>query len=114
MTNSKESAPKTRCAIYCRKSTDEGLEQEFHSLDAQREAAEAFIASQKNEGWVCLPEQYDDGGFSGANTPTDRQTAESSERAICTAVAFGLLRLSRAQSIRPLCGPSIIWKVSWR
>ena len=60
---SKES--QIRCAIYTRKSTDEGLEQEFNSLDAQREAAEAYIESQKHEGWVCLPERYDDGGFSG-------------------------------------------------
>ena len=54
-----------RCAIYTRKSTEEGLEQDFNSLDAQREACEAFIRSQKHEGWVCLPELYDDGGFSG-------------------------------------------------
>ena len=56
-----------RCAIYTRKSTDEGLDQEFNTLDAQREAAEAYIASQKHEGWVCLPERYDDGGYSGGN-----------------------------------------------
>lgn len=56
-----------RCAIYTRKSTEEGLDQDFNSLDAQRESAEAFIASQKNEGWVCLPERYDDGGFTGGN-----------------------------------------------
>jgi site-specific DNA recombinase len=56
-----------RCAIYTRKSTEEGLEQEFNSLDAQREAAEAFIASQQHEGWVCLPDRYDDGGFTGGN-----------------------------------------------
>lgn len=57
-----------RCAIYTRKSVAEGLEQEFNSLDAQREAAEAFIASQRAEGWICLPQPYDDGGFSGGNT----------------------------------------------
>ena len=56
-----------RCAIYTRKSTEEGLEQEFNSLDAQREASEAYIASQKNEGWLCLPTRYDDGGFTGGN-----------------------------------------------
>lgn len=56
-----------RCAIYTRKSTDEGLDQEFNSLDAQRESAEAYIASQKHEGWVCLPGRYDDGGFTGGN-----------------------------------------------
>ena len=54
-----------RCAIYTRKSTEEGLEQEFNSLDAQRDAGEAYIASQKSEGWVCLADSYDDGGFSG-------------------------------------------------
>jgi len=56
-----------RCAIYTRKSTDEGLDQEFNSLDAQRESAEAYIASQRHEGWVCLPDRYDDGGFTGGN-----------------------------------------------
>src|SRR5262249_29893394 len=55
-----------RCAIYTRKSSEEGLEQDFNSLDAQREACEAFIKSQTHEGWVCLPEAYDDGGISGA------------------------------------------------
>jgi len=56
-----------RCAIYTRKSTEEGLEQEFNTLDAQRDAAEAFIRSQRGEGWVALEEHYDDGGFTGAN-----------------------------------------------
>jgi site-specific DNA recombinase len=55
-----------RCAIYTRKSSEEGLEQEFNSLQAQREACEAFIKSQRHEGWVCLPDGYDDGGLSGA------------------------------------------------
>jgi DNA invertase Pin-like site-specific DNA recombinase len=55
-----------RCAIYTRKSSEEGLEQDFNSLDAQREACEAFIKSQKHEGWLCLPDMYDDGGISGA------------------------------------------------
>jgi site-specific DNA recombinase len=59
--------PLVRCAIYTRKSTEEGLEQEFNSLDAQREAAEAFIRSQAAEGWACLPERYNDGGFTGGN-----------------------------------------------
>lgn len=64
----KNGTPKTtRCAIYTRKSTDEGLDQEFNSLDAQRQAGELYIASQKSEGWICLPQRYDDGGFSGGN-----------------------------------------------
>jgi site-specific DNA recombinase len=61
----KKSSRKLRCAIYTRKSTEEGLEQDFNSLDAQREACEAFIASQKHEGWMVLPAHYDDGGYSG-------------------------------------------------
>ena len=56
-----------RCAIYTRKSTDEGLDQDFNSLDAQREAAEAYISSQRGDGWTLLTERYDDGGFTGAN-----------------------------------------------
>ena len=60
-------ASRLRCAIYTRKSTEEGLDQEFNSLDAQREAAEAFIQSQRREGWIALPELYADGGFTGAN-----------------------------------------------
>jgi hypothetical protein len=62
-----ESKATTRCAIYTRKSSEEGLEQSFNSLDAQREACEAFIASQRHEGWRALPALYDDGGYSGGN-----------------------------------------------
>ena len=54
-----------RCAIYTRKSSDEGLKQDFNSLDAQREACAAYVASQKGEGWRLLPDLYDDGGVSG-------------------------------------------------
>jgi site-specific DNA recombinase len=56
-----------RCAIYTRKSTEEGLQQEFNSLDAQREASEAFVASQKNEGWQVITDRFDDGGYTGGN-----------------------------------------------
>ena len=56
-----------RCAVYTRKSTEEGLEQEFNTLHAQREACAAFILSQRHEGWVEVPQSYDDGGFSGGN-----------------------------------------------
>jgi site-specific DNA recombinase len=70
MTHSRKlrSSPATpvRCAIYTRKSTEEGLDQDFNSLDAQREAAEAYIHSQAHAGWTCLPERYDDGGYSGS------------------------------------------------
>lgn len=57
-----------RCAVYTRKSTSEGLEQDFNSLDAQREACLAYISSQRGEGWISAEEHYDDGGFTGANT----------------------------------------------
>jgi len=70
MSRKREKAPapaSARCAIYTRKSTEEGLEQEYNTLDAQRDAGEAYIKSQQHEGWVCLPTRYDDGGFTGAN-----------------------------------------------
>ncbi|KAF0094885.1 MAG: resolvase, partial [Rhodospirillaceae bacterium] len=56
-----------RCAIYTRKSSEEGLEQDFNSLHAQREACEAYIASQRHEGWSLVPNHYDDGGYSGGS-----------------------------------------------
>jgi site-specific DNA recombinase len=65
MAESRRATQKLRCAIYTRKSSEEGLEQAFNSLDAQHEACAAFILSQKNEGWTALPILYNDGGFSG-------------------------------------------------
>ena len=62
-----KSVPTVRCAIYTRKSTEEGLDQDFNSLHAQREAAEAYILSQKHLGWTLVPNHYDDGGFTGGN-----------------------------------------------
>jgi site-specific DNA recombinase len=56
-----------RCAVYTRKSSEEGLEQDFNSLEAQREAGEAYIRSQAHEGWKLIPDRFDDGGFSGGN-----------------------------------------------
>ena len=56
---------RVRCAIYTRKSSEEGLEQEFNSLDAQYEACKAYIASQRHEGWSLVRQRYDDGGISG-------------------------------------------------
>jgi site-specific DNA recombinase len=56
-----------RCAIYTRKSTEEGLTQEFNTLEAQRESAEAYVQSQLHAGWTALAERYDDGGYTGAN-----------------------------------------------
>src|SRR3954463_3161393 len=60
-------ASRKRCAIYTRESSEEGLEQEFNSLAAKREACEAFIRSQQHEGWILAKTRYDDGGFSGGN-----------------------------------------------
>jgi DNA invertase Pin-like site-specific DNA recombinase len=57
--------PVKRCALYTRKSSDEGLDQAFNSLDAQREACQAYVKSQKGEGWRALATIYDDGGYSG-------------------------------------------------
>ena len=61
-------AATVRCAIYTRKSTEEGLDQAFNSLDAQREAGEAYVRSLGGEGWTALATRYDDGGFTGGNT----------------------------------------------
>ena len=62
-----ETQKQMRCAIYTRKSTDEGLEKEFNTLEAQREAGENYVKSLKHQGWVTIPEHYDDGGFSGGS-----------------------------------------------
>ncbi len=88
-----------RCAVYTRKSTDIGLEQEFNSLDAQREACENYIASQKQEDWTCLPRRYDDGGFTGGNIerPAVRQLLNNvrSGKIDCV-VVYKVDRLSRS------------------
>jgi DNA invertase Pin-like site-specific DNA recombinase len=88
-----------RCAIYTRKSSEEGLEQEFNSLQAQREACEAFINSQRHEGWVCLRAAYDDGGFSGAtmDRPALQQLLEGiTAGRVDTVVVYKIDRLTRS------------------
>lgn len=102
MSRKQESAstvPAIRCAIYTRKSTEEGLEQEYNSLDAQRDAGEAYIKSQQHEGWVCLPNRYDDGGYTGANMdrPAMRRLIADIEagRVDCV-VVYKVDRLSRS------------------
>ncbi|MFL6354804.1 MAG: recombinase family protein [Bryobacteraceae bacterium] len=88
-----------RCAIYTRKSTEEGLEQDFNTLQAQREAAEAYILSQKQSGWHTLPDQYDDGGFSGATLerPALARLLQAVEaRGIDCVVVYKVDRLSRS------------------
>jgi len=88
-----------RCAIYTRKSTEEGLDQEFSSLDAQRESAEAYILSQRAEGWIANPKRYDDGGFTGANLerPALRALlADVEAGALDCIVVYKVDRLSRS------------------
>ena len=88
-----------RCAIYCRKSVEKGLDMEFNTLDAQREAAEAYIESQKANGWVCLPEHYDDGGFSGGNLnrpALQKLLADCEAGKIDVIVVYKIDRLSRS------------------
>jgi site-specific DNA recombinase len=90
---------RVRCAIYTRKSSEEGLEQEFNSLQAQREACEAFITSQRHEGWVCLRTGYDDGGFSGATMARpalQRLLADIAARRVDIVVVYKIDRLTRS------------------
>ena len=90
---------KIRCAIYTRKSTSDGLEQDFNSLDAQREACAAYIASQKHEGWVLLPQHYDDGGLSGGSLERDglqRLLHDMDEGLVDRIVVYKIDRLTRS------------------
>lgn len=90
---------KLRCAVYTRKSSEEGLEQEFNSLDAQREACEAYVVSQKAEGWLLVPDRYDDGGFSGGTLerPALKRLLNDIEaRRVDVIVVYKIDRLSRA------------------
>src|SRR5437016_12209896 len=88
-----------RCAIYTRKSFEEGGRQEFNSLQAQREACEAFINRQRHEGWVCLRTAYDDGGFSGATIDRpalQRLLADLTAGRVDTIVVYKIVLLDRA------------------
>src|SRR6266700_2520485 len=88
-----------RCAIYTRKSTEEGLDREFNSLEAQRDAAESFIASQRHLSWQVVPRRYDDGGYTGANLerPGLRNLLEDIKAgAINCVVVYKVDRLSRS------------------
>jgi site-specific DNA recombinase len=90
---------KLRCAVYTRKSSEEGLEMEFNSLDAQREACEAYVASQKAEGWLLTRDRYDDGGFSGGTLERPalrRLIADIEARRLDIVVVYKIDRLSRA------------------
>lgn len=102
MRNGETKRPRVlRCAIYTRKSTEDGLEQEFNSLDAQREACAAYILSQRHEGWALVPEHYDDGGFSGGtmDRPGLQQLlAEVEAGKVDIIVVYKVDRLTRALS----------------
>jgi DNA invertase Pin-like site-specific DNA recombinase len=90
---------KLRCAVYTRKSSEEGLDMEFNSLDAQREACEAYVASQRSEGWVLVPDRYDDGGISGATLerPALKRLLRDVEAGLIdVVVVYKIDRLSRA------------------
>ncbi|HKS63936.1 MAG TPA: recombinase family protein, partial [Xanthobacteraceae bacterium] len=90
---------KVRCAVYTRKSSEEGLDQNFNSLHAQREACESYIASQKGEGWVLVPDRYDDGGVSGGTLERPglkRLLADIEADAVNVVVVYKIDRLSRS------------------
>jgi len=100
----REVHPYTHCAIYTRVSTEERLDQDLNSLEAQRKSAEAFIASRRSEGWLCSPERYDDAGFSGAdmNRPALRRLlADVEEKKVQTLIVYKIDRLTR--SIHDFC-----------
>ena len=91
--------PKKRCAVYTRKSTDEGLDQEYNSLEAQRDAGLAFIASQRHEGWIAVDDGYDDGGYSGGNMERPglrRLMIDIEAGKIDTVVVYKIDRLTRS------------------
>ena len=92
-------AQKLRCAVYTRKSSEEGLEMEFNSLDAQRESCEAYVASQRAEGWILVPDRYDDGGFSGGTLERPalkRLRADIEGSKVDVVVVYKIDRLSRS------------------
>lgn len=96
-----EPKKRIRCAIYTRKSTEEGLDMEFNSLDAQREAGESYITSQRHEGWTLVPEYYDDGGFSGGSMerPALQKLMRDIEKGLIdVVVVYKVDRLSRSLS----------------
>ncbi len=100
-TTNTNGAATTRCAIYTRKSSEEGLEQDFNSLDAQREACEAYIVSQKSAGWVALPDLYDDGGISGGTMERPALKcllADIEDGRLDTVVVYKVDRLTRSLS----------------
>jgi len=97
--STRHSSKRLSCAIYTRKSSDEGLEQAFNSLDAQREACAAFVLSQKHEGWSVLPTLYDDGGYSGGTLDRpalQRLLADIADGKVDVVVVYKIDRLTRS------------------
>lgn len=91
--------PRKRCAVYCRVSSDERLDQEFNSIDAQKEAGQAYVASQRSEGWIAVADDYDDPGFSGGNTERPglkRLMADIERGQIDIVVVYKIDRLTRS------------------
>lgn len=94
-----QKSAQVRCAIYTRKSSEEGLDQAFNSLDAQREACEAYVLSQTGEGWSALAQRYDDGGFSGGSMERPalkRLMADIGAGKVDTIVVYKIDRLTRS------------------
>src|SRR5277367_479308 len=90
---------RVRCAIYTRKSSEEGLEQSFNSLDAQREACGSFVVSQKHEGWTALDDRYDDGGYSGGTMERPalmKLLDDINAKKVDTVVVYKVDRLTRS------------------
>ena len=97
-------AKRVRCAVYTRVSTEYGLDQEFNSLDAQHEAAEAYIRSQAHDGWTLIRTRYDDGGYSGGSTERpalQRLLADIRDRRIDIVVVYKVDRLTRSSPTSP-------------
>jgi DNA invertase Pin-like site-specific DNA recombinase len=91
--------PRIRCAVYTRKSSEEGLEQSFNSLHAQREACESYVLSQRHEGWQLIATEYDDGGFSGGTMERPalkKLMADIAAKRIDTVVVYKVDRLTRS------------------
>jgi len=98
-TSAKPAVRKLRCAVYTRKSSEEGLDMEFNSLDAQREACEAYVISQRSEGWVVVPDRFDDGGISGGTLDRpalQRLMQDISAGLVDVVVVYKIDRLSRS------------------
>lgn len=94
-----QTKPRKRCAVYCRVSSDERLDQEFNSIDAQKEAGQAYVASQRSEGWIAVPDDYDDPGFSGGNIDRPglkRLMADIERGLVDIVVVYKIDRLTRS------------------